>query len=595
MRREWAFRRSGVQVMGALAVLGVLVPAACAGAEIPPWASPDSSAWANEARATWITDMTRCSPSSALSPTMRRGHWKTYPYELTTGRKGMLVWTSARAKAPPLKLPLGVKGWHAIFVGLWGGGTNSDAWIKLSTDAAPLERANSIGDYYGNFRDTFFKVADLAGSETIQFAPLTEGFTSACGIGYVKLIPLTDNEIAGLQADRADTGKRTMTVTDDGFSFIYAHRPTTVEDMLAQVEPLRYSDVDTLIMEQFGGDKVMYPSAVGTMPGQEMDDFADPGHRYYVESVRAFARQHINPLKVLIDGAHNCGVKVHVGFRPAGYSWAPPLDEFWETPFFKQHPEWYCVDRDGKVTTRMSWAIPEVRNHEIELLREMVRLGADGANIVVVRGLPVVLYEPAFCKLFQDKYGVDARTLDDTDPRILAMRAEVVTTFFREMRAMLDEEQKRRGGKHLEASIITLGSEYDNTWYGFDIRRLVNEGLLDQIMVYPFDFGARKGGMDYAYFRDVCAAKHIPFRVAGAYDTQKMLKYAVEAYDAGAGISIFDAVGRDIADWLPLARMGHEAEVRELATAGPRKSKLYFFHLLGNKVMDGRFSPVWGG
>ena len=42
----------------------------------------------------------------------------------------------------------------------------------------------------------------------------------------------------------------------------------------------------------------------------------------------------------------------------------------------------------------MSWAVPEVRKHVIELLREQVRFGADGANVVFNRGYPVVLYEP---------------------------------------------------------------------------------------------------------------------------------------------------------------------------------------------------------
>src|SRR5215469_4731346 len=127
---------------------------------LPPWATPDSRAWANEARATWITDMARCSPASALSATMRRGHSKTYSYELIGGRKGAMVWTSATARAPALQIPLGVKGWYAIFVGLFSGANGSVAWIKLNTDTAPLERSNSNADYYGNFRDTFFKVAE---------------------------------------------------------------------------------------------------------------------------------------------------------------------------------------------------------------------------------------------------------------------------------------------------------------------------------------------------------------------------------------------------------------------------------------------------
>jgi len=496
-----------------------------------------------------------------------------------------------------LRIPLGVHGWYAIFVGLFCGANRSVAWVKLNTDVAPLQRSNSYGEYYGALRDTYFKVAQLHGNETILIAPQSSAVPSACGLGYIKLIPLTRSEIAGLQADRANASTRTMTVTDDGFGILNDRRPTTVEELLAEVEPFRNTDVHTLIMEQFGGDKVFYPSAVGANPGMNMDDFPDAGHRNYVESVKAFEKQKINPLKVLIDGAHNCGLRVHVGIRPAGTSWAPPFDEFWETPFFKNHPEWYCVDRDGTVTTRMSWAVPEVRRHSIELLREMVRFGADGANIVFNRGVPVSLYEPAFKKLLHAKYGIDTAGLEDTDPRILAVRSDIVTSFFTELRAMLNEEQKRRGdSKRLQASVIAFGNDYDNSWYGIDIRRLVNAGLLDQIMVYPYDIGALKGTVDYAWFRSICNARGVPWWPSGAYNTMRTLNSAADAYDGGApGVSLFDAFGSDIDDWLPQSRMGHRAEVRELLRTGLPHDKYYFFHTLGNKVMDGRFPPVWGG
>ena len=245
----------------------------------------------------------------------------------------------------------------------------------------------------------------------------------------------------------------------------------------------------------------------------------------------------------------------------------------------------------------MSWAVPEVRRHTIDLLREMVRLAPTArisCSCAACRS----------CSTSRHSGNCSRRSTVRTpapwttcDPKILATRSDVVTTFFRELRAMLDEEQKRRGdGKRLEASVITFGNPYDNSWYGIDIPRLVNAGLLDHIMVYPFDMGTRKGGVDYASLREICGPKGVPWRVAGAFDTPKMLKYAVDAYDGGAlGISIFDGVGRDIDDWLPLSRMGHEAEVRELVKSEPRKSKYYFFHLLGTKVMDGRFTAVWGG
>src|SRR5436309_10781980 len=108
-----------------------------------------------------------------------------------------------------------------------------------------------------------------------------------------------------------------------------------------------------------------------------MDDFAVAGHRYFTEAVRELARKSINPIKVLIDGAHDIGMKVHVGVRPAGWSYGGMMNDLWETPFYRQHPEWRCIDRDGAPTTRMSWAVPEVRKRMIDGLLEAVSFGAD--------------------------------------------------------------------------------------------------------------------------------------------------------------------------------------------------------------------------
>ena len=53
-------------------------------------------------------------------------------------------------------------------------------------------------------------------------------------------------------------------------------------------------------------------------------------------------------------------MKVHVAIRPAGWSFFEPYSDYWESPFYQEHPEWRCVDRDGTPVDRMSWAVPEV-------------------------------------------------------------------------------------------------------------------------------------------------------------------------------------------------------------------------------------------
>jgi len=343
---------------------------------------------------------------------------------------------------------------------------------------------------------------------------------------------------------------------------------------------------------------------VGTMAGQELEDFPRVGDRYYAEAVQELARKGINPTKVLIDGAHDVGMKVHVGIRPAGWSFFEPISDMFASKFYAEHPEWRCVDRDGTPVARMSWAVPEVRKHLIDLLQEAVGFGADGAHIVFVRGYPVVLYEPAFLEMFQKEYGKDPRKLDEeSDPRIRKAWSDVVTTFLRELRAVLDEEQKRRGdGKHLELSVMVLGNEYDNLQYGADVRRWVADGLVDEIFSYKWDFGAKKRFDDVKFFVDVCRPKGVPFRpsftvappgYANTFDD------ALAWYEQGVkGLTFFDANGMNLSQWSVFSRSGHLDELRsrrQQEKAVPERPVQARFHRLGDKIMDGRFAPYGGG
>ncbi len=598
---------AGVAIAVGAAILGASGRAEQHSARIPPWASAQATDWANAEKAVVLTDMTQVQPGTATSPTMKRRRWKAIPYELTGGPKGTLIWASQETDAPPVRIRLAVNGWHAIFVGVYNGAEGSSlAWLQLSGDPAPVPRQNSSNAQFGNVQDAFFKVAELKGGETLEIAQQSAGYKAGCGVAYVKLIPLTPAEVAGLKADRETKARRGMTVTIDGFSFIYYRRPTSAEELLAEVEHYRGTDVDTLILQSFGADKVSYPTKVGCMAGQEMDDYLMPGHRYFSEAVRELARKKINPMKVMIDGAHSMGIKVHVGIRPGGWSFVEPFTDFWETPFYKNHPEWRCEDRDGTPVTRLSWAVPAVRKHLLDLLKEMVRFGADGAHLVFNRAFPLTLYEEPFRDLFEQTHSADPRTVPESDPRISRLRTDLVLTFFQDLRAAMDEEQKRRAnGKRLEISAMLLPTESDNLRFGVDVRRLVAEGLLDQVFVYrpfPFEyefgaFGATSRDVDLKFFLDVCRPKGIPVRVAPANrELKPLLEEAISYHERGAdGIAMWDASDNDILRWTTISRLGRLEEMRAQVKAGIRNQAYYYFHRLGGNVMDGRYPPVWGG
>ena len=513
-----------------------------------------------------------------------------------------MVWAASEADAPELAIPLGVEGWFAIFVGLFvAPECPTLAWLRLDGDPAGVRREARVDPGYGSSEEVFFKVARLDETSRLHLSPQRRGFIQACGLTHIRLIPLAPAEVERLLADRADLSHRTMAATYDGFSSAFYRSPQTAEEWLRDIEIFRHTDFGTLLLHSPGADKVIYPSPIGHMKGAGVEVFPRAGDRYFVEAIQSMARQGINPLKLLIDGAHEVGMKVHVGIRPAGWSFVEPYPDYWESSFYRQNPQWRCVDRDGTPVARMSWAVPEVRKHLIDLLREQVGFGADGAHIVFNRGYPVVLYELAAVEIFQRTFGQDPRTIEESDPRITRWRIDVVTAFMRELRAMLDEEGTRRKTR-LASSIMVLGNEPDNLQYGVDVRRLIVEGLVDEVYSYMWDFGATNPRYDFAYFREACREKGIPFSPATAscfmepYYTLPMVKSFLES--GAKGVAIWDAGDENIYHWSVISRFGHAEEtlwrIQHLKDVTPPR-KHYLFHRLGENVGDGRFGPVWGG
>src|SRR5512136_2065991 len=81
----------------------------------------------------YIADLSQCRPASALSKAPRRGHWQPIPYE-TDEVSGTMLVAGEGCQAPPVALPLGVKGWHAVHLGVWTHWVDSMIKVKLTRD-----------------------------------------------------------------------------------------------------------------------------------------------------------------------------------------------------------------------------------------------------------------------------------------------------------------------------------------------------------------------------------------------------------------------------------------------------------------------------
>jgi hypothetical protein len=462
----------------------------------------ESDRWERSKDTLILSDMTQVTPKSALTSDVRRKRqWKVLDYETKDGLKGNSISCTPDTGAPAVTLPLNKKGWYAVYVGLGGMGRfafgqESEARIKLTNDAAYQHRR------YSGARDdideVFFKVADLTGQNLhiAQMRMEAKMDVSVPAINprhtvimYVKLIPLTEQEIAWVKADRERKDTKSLIATLDAFSWIHQNYPTTKEEFLEDFEHYRHSDFGTLSWQIIGGGLVNYKSELGTIPGELSDDPARTGDGYVTQSIKKFIERGEDHTKIAVEAARSMNKRIFIGFRAQSWQTPPAFEDYFSSRFYREHPEWRAYDRDGTPAMRMSYAVPQVREHIYGIIREVLAYQPDGIEIVYFRGLPLMLWEDAFSDRFKEKYGADARQVPENDPRLYELRGEIMTGFMRDLRKQLDDVQKKQGKKEryeLMASVVH--NELDNKRYGLDVERWVKEGLIDKISIFPAAF-----------------------------------------------------------------------------------------------------------
>jgi hypothetical protein len=294
----------------------------------------------------------------------------------------------------------------------------------------------------------------------------------------------------------------------------------------------------------------------------------------------------VNPLQVAREAARAQGAEFHVLLRPGGWAGSMPYEETFNSRFFYQHPEWRCVDRDGTPTFYLSYAVPEVRRHLVELLRETLEVQPEGVGFLFNRGLPLMLWEEAFAQRFREMHGAEAKSAGDDDPRLHATRAGVMTDFLLEVRALLDETAARQGRKErYKISLGTFAKEEDNRRWGLDLENWIRRGLVDDVattwFAYHTSFEKTPGQVDLAFYRRI--TEGTPTRVYPmviAWKTGKPKELCQKAADwlaeGAPGIAIWDPqVHKGWADGSPgsaldvLGHLGHREDLQRWARQGP--------------------------
>jgi len=574
-----------------LAYAGFKVTDVSLAASNPAWpALIHAEQWTRADEAVMLTDMSRVKPDSALADRRLRGKWKVMEYE-TEQFSGKVITVGRESFAEPVTLELDQRGWHAVYVGMMTmidfikAGSNrvharltgDDAYTRLSNN---LNVGSPVRDM---IEDVYLGAADLTGQDIeFAFSP-----SEPATIAYVKLVPLTAEEVRRIEEDRAQTDTRRLIATFDGHHIVNGYEVRTRQDLANSYARLNGSDFGTWWVQMVGADLTHYPTEIGTVLGSNVETYPREVDRRYNEALENLFANGVHPIKVAAEEAAKQNAKLIICTRMAGWAGGPPWEEYFTSAFYEAHPEFRCVDYEGKPTMHLSYANEQVQDHVVEALREALRIGGDGAGVLFHRGLPYILWEDAFCDRFKAKYGEDPRKLPEDDPRVHAMRAEIITQYLRKIRAMLDEVQRERGSdKRLELAVSTYSNRMDNTKYGLDVETWISEKLIDQIGIAWFAFHTsglqkREAGMDVTYYAGITegtGVKVYPFLIGWSIPTpDDVLNFAKKFYEQGAdGIAFWDPVPetgwKGVGSmWPMISRLGH---VEELET---REGKLFHY------------------
>jgi uroporphyrinogen-III decarboxylase len=584
-----------------------------------------------------ISDLGVCTPGEALAARHTKGHWKVLSYQTADLAKrikppgfedltdsppawwkggrahfgtyqpgeisGRSLQALPRSNAPEVVLPLRAEGWHAIFIGIAGlediDGGQAGIRFKLTGDESFQLHGIRAAGKSGNaeqwgpsgppehlIEEIFLKCADLTG-RNLHLAQQSTGEAKPADIYYVKLLPLTESEIQSIAQIPQQGATRRLIGTFDGLGSLGDRQPTTKAELLEIFEPFRQSDFGTIWWGIGIADIVNYRTSVGSTCGEHQTDAVHPRNleANIDASVQGLIRNGIDISRAVVEASHAVGCDIQAYLRPAAWVRPEPMSDSWCSTFFEAHPEWRCRDRNGVEAPRMSFAVPEVRRHLIDLFTEVLDAGFDGINIAYNRGMPLILWEDAFCESFQAAHGVDARQVAEDDPRLYELRGDFMTQWMREIRALLDAHPQRQSLKrHLKLSAILFATEADNRRFGLDAERWVREGLIDQIGIAqagPWYISAEP--IDLDWYRRITKGKNVTLHpmilswvIPNALQIPALLQKAVKWHDEGADSMLVwdcDIKSVDGATWPTISRLGHISEMRGLANAAPPTPK----------------------
>ena len=421
-------------------------------------ASALAAAAPGDAPPIYLADMSKCLPASALTHKPQRGRWRLLPYETETFSGSMLV-AGRNTGAPEIRYPLPQKGWHRVSLGLrsyQGGESATLVEVRLGRDSNSVMVRHTHGEE-DRIDDYNWRTVELTGSDELVFrqwrrrlvpddAGSVGNSCSAVWLAYIKLEPLDQAAAARLREERRSGRTRVLFCHNDAWSYTYRYRPTSEAEIRREIEPFRDTDFSRIYWEAGMGDRMYYPTKIGRITAADdwIDDPYRIGDRLAKETWRTWREKGIDPLKVAAGHAHAIGLEFHATYRPSGFHFPVPQDEWNEGGAYDRRPEWRGRDKMGRPTPRLSYAFQGVRDLVAGFIKEISGYDIDGVCMAYNRRPPYLEYEQPLLDGFRKTHGKDARAVGDRDRDWLKYRATFMTKFMKQVREIMETARREK-------------------------------------------------------------------------------------------------------------------------------------------------------
>lgn len=440
-----------------------------------------------------IRDLTTLAPAGTWAIAPQRGQWLTRPYRLADDQTGRLLLVNDLARddgphavPPEITVSLDLPGWYALWIGVPRldlrpvlSQALDGVDVALDNDAAFVHIHPERGTRHGRQMGPLgvevmcrWTCAPLDGRSLRLRVPYGTfcsqpwGLVRGC-ISSLRLVKLSDREVAEFQRDTADPTHKRVLFFHDGYSPYWQSGKPGENNDLRYPQMLRGSDVRAIVLQTPATGVANWPSQVTGLVGTAVDDEQWPllrlGDRRAYDYLRWACAAGQEGMRTMADACHAAGMAFHAGLRMNLFFTNGPLgaavEAFLNGFHWRDHPE---LRKPGKA--QWDYARPETRGFVLRLLAELAgAYDVDGINLDFTRWPPVADPERHDCA--------------------------VLTSFIREIRQELDRVTSAKGRRiALSASVVDGYHAFcDLSEQRIDLAAWLASGALDFVCAQAWD------------------------------------------------------------------------------------------------------------